>query len=101
MGRRCWCAAIEIRMELHGAARQHDTIGEAEMMLAGADRAAVKRRDYRAAIVVVGGDVEDDGCSKHSQREFLKGAALHWKRQGSGGPAEPAPFSERRLARQQ
>ena len=72
--------AIEICMETHGAVRKQDSIRQIKMMLAGANRAAMKWRDDRAAIVVVGGDIEGDRRGKHRQREFLKSSALHRKR---------------------
>src|SRR5258708_26776052 len=80
IGRRRRRAAIEIGMEPHRAVRQQDAIRKTEMMLAGANRAAMKRRDDRAAIIVVGGDIEDDSRRKRRQRQFLESAAPHRKR---------------------
>src|SRR5260370_41070728 len=80
VGRRLRRAAIEIGMETHRAVGKQDTLRQIEMMLAGADRAAMKRRDHRAAIIVVGGDIEGDSRRKYRQRGFLEGAAVNRKR---------------------
>ncbi len=88
-------------METHSAAREQDAIRQIKMMLAGADRTAMKWRDDRTPIMVIGGDIEDDSGRKHRQREFLESAAPHRERQGPGHPPKPPPLGERRVARQQ
>src|SRR5258708_36124050 len=80
IGRRRRRAAIEIGMEPHRAVRQQDAIRQTEMMLAGANRAAMKRGDDRAARIVVGGTSEDDSRPKHRHRQLLGSAAPHRKR---------------------
>ncbi len=88
-------------METHSAVREQDAICQIKMMLARTDRTAMKWRDHRTPIMVIGGDIEDDSGRKYRQREFLENAAPHRERQGSAHPPKPPPLGERRVTRQQ
>src|ERR1700719_5432501 len=83
-------AGVEIDVEAYFAVGQKFRLAQCQVMLGRADRSAVERCHYRAAIVVVGADVEDHDECEHGQRQRPEAAIglRQWK--AARRPAEPS-----------